>query len=37
MSDTTDLGFGHFLAHADIVAQVLLMVLSNISQRMMGL
>ena len=33
MSDTTttDLGFGHFLAHADIVAQVLLVVLACMS------
>ncbi|HEY4167031.1 MAG TPA: MotA/TolQ/ExbB proton channel family protein [Reyranella sp.] len=28
---TTDLGFGHFLAHADIVAQVLLVVLACMS------
>src|SRR5580698_6081456 len=31
MSDTSDLGFGHFLAHADIVAQVLLVVLACMS------
>src|SRR6476619_7018609 len=31
MSDTTDLGFVHFLAHADIVAQVLLVVLACMS------
>ena len=27
MGDTTNLGFGHFLANADIVAKVLLVVL----------
>jgi biopolymer transport protein ExbB len=31
MGDTSDLGFGHFLSHADIVAQVLLVVLACMS------
>ena len=31
MGNTTDLGFGHFLVNADIVAKVLLVVLALMS------